>query len=149
MESRLDRLEAASGLDRESPRGPAQSFRQRDGDIRGPTRGRAGDTRDPSSTAHVTDERDRPGTAPKQVTVVVEPLVDLSLARAVETSALDADGIEEVRLRALSGDSAMIDASVKPGVSVISALRRSLPVAFDVTEAEELGDHRDGPPGVR
>lgn len=78
-----------------------------------------------------------PGTAPKRVTVVVRPLVDLSLARAVEASLADADGIEGVRLRALSGDSAMIDASVKPGVSVISALRRSLPVAFDVTEAEE------------
>ena len=76
-----------------------------------------------------------PGGSPHAVAVVVRPLVDLSLARAVEFSLSDAVGIGQVRLRSLSGYTAVIDAVVDPGVSVVSILRRSLPVAFDVTNS--------------
>jgi hypothetical protein len=75
--------------------------------------------------------------APRNVTVLVRPLVDLSLARAVERSLAETDGVESARLSSLSGDSAVIEAVVGPGVSVVSSLRRSLPVAFDVTESSD------------
>jgi hypothetical protein len=68
---------------------------------------------------------------------VVRPLLDLSLARAVESSLSETAGIESARLTSLSGDSAVIDTMVSPGVSVISTLRQSLPVAFDVTDSSE------------
>jgi len=135
MESRLERLEAVSSIDRAS----APSVRQTEVSGLAPAPGPrkrvvpAPAVVKPAETPlHV----DAPGGAPKAVTVVVRPLVDLSLARAVEASLADTDGIEHVRLSALSGDSAVIDASVRPGVSVVNALRRGLPVAFDVTGAE-------------
>jgi hypothetical protein len=75
--------------------------------------------------------------APRGLSVVVRPLLDLGLARAVESTLGDSEGIENVRLTSLSGDSAVIDAQVSPGVSVLSALRRGLPVAFDVTDSTD------------
>lgn len=69
------------------------------------------------------------------VRVVVRPLHDLSLARVVEDALANTEGVEEASLRELRGDSATIDTKVGDGVSLISSLRRKLPVAFDVTES--------------
>ncbi len=69
------------------------------------------------------------------VRVIVRPLHDLSLARVVEDALVNTDGVEEASLRELRGDSATIDAKVEEGVSLISSLRRKLPVAFDVTDS--------------
>ncbi len=69
------------------------------------------------------------------VSVVVRPLHDLSLARVVEDALSNTEGVEEATLRELRGDSATIDTKVDEGVSLISSLRRKLPVAFDVTES--------------
>ncbi len=69
------------------------------------------------------------------VRVVVRPLHDLSLARVVEDALANTEGVEEASLRELRGDSATIDTKVGEGVSLISSLRRKLPVAFDVTES--------------
>lgn len=69
------------------------------------------------------------------VRVIVRPLHDLSLARVVEDALSNTEGVEEASLRELRGDSATIDAKVGEGVSLISSLRRKLPVAFDVTES--------------
>lgn len=136
MEERLGRLEAASGVGAK----PAPSVQETE--VSGaavPAKSKtpvvSGKTAAAAEAAPV--NLTNPGGAPRPFTVVVRPLVDLSLARAVESSLSGADGIDQVRLRALSGDSAVIDASVSPGVSVVSALRRGLPVAFDVTEADE------------
>ena len=60
---------------------------------------------------------------------------DLSLARAVETSLAASEGVERATLRELRGDSATIDVKADQGFSVAGALRRHLPVAFDVTES--------------
>lgn len=68
-----------------------------------------------------------------EIRVIVTPLRDLSLARAVESSLAQSDGIERATLRELRGDSAMIDVQAVDGVSVLGSLRRHLPVAFDVT----------------
>lgn len=65
--------------------------------------------------------------------MIVSPLRDLSLARAVETSLSQSEGIEHATLRELRGDSAIIDVRASEGVSVLGSLRRHLPVAFDVT----------------
>jgi len=67
--------------------------------------------------------------------VVVRPLHDLSLARVVEDALANTEGVEEASLRELRGDSATIDTKVGDGVSLISSLRRKLPVAFDVTDS--------------
>lgn len=70
-----------------------------------------------------------------QVQVIVRPLHDLSLARVVEGALASTEGVESASLRELRGDSATIDTEVEEGVSLISSLRRKLPVAFDVTES--------------
>ncbi len=136
MESRLERLEAGSvaemkpapSVQETEVSGAALSARPRTPVVSGPT----------AAAAEVAPVNvSGPGGSARPFTVVVRPLVDLSLAKAVESSLSDAGGIDQVRLRALSGDSAVIDASVSSGVSVVSALRRGLPVAFDVTEADE------------
>ncbi len=136
MESRLDRLEAASGAGKK----PAPSVQETEVSdvsvsatpktpvVSGPAAGVA-----EAAPVNVPG----PGGSPRPYTVVVRPLFDLSLAKAVESTLSDSDGIDQVRLRALSGDAAVIDASVAPRVSVVSALRRGLPVAFDVTESDE------------
>ncbi len=69
------------------------------------------------------------------VRVIVRPLHDLSLARVVEDALANTEGVEGASLRELRGDSATIDTKVGDGVSLISSLRRKLPVAFDVTES--------------
>ncbi|MBN8866935.1 MAG: hypothetical protein J0H98_05240 [Solirubrobacterales bacterium] len=72
-----------------------------------------------------------------EVRVIVRPLHDLSLARVVEDALANTEGVEEASLRELRGDSATIDTKVGDGVSLISSLRRKLPVAFDVTESSK------------
>lgn len=72
-----------------------------------------------------------------EVRVVVQPLHDLSLARVVEDALVNTEGVEEASLRELRGDSATIDTKVDDGVSLISSLRRKLPVAFDVTDSSK------------
>lgn len=67
--------------------------------------------------------------------MVVRPLHDLSLARVVEDALANTEGVEAASLRELRGDSATIDTRVSEGVSLISSLRRKLPVAFDVTDS--------------
>ncbi len=69
------------------------------------------------------------------VRVIVRPLRDLSLARVVEDALANTEGVEAATLSELRGDSATIDTKVEDGVSLISSLRRKLPVAFDVIES--------------
>jgi hypothetical protein len=78
-----------------------------------------------------------PSGPPWEVLLSVRPLVDVGLARAIESSLNETDGIESARLMSLSGDSAVIQALVASGVSVVNTLRRRLPVAFDVTESSD------------
>jgi hypothetical protein len=90
------------------------------------------------------------------VTVLVRPLVELSLARAIESTLNDTPGVESARLSSISGDSAVIHAVVGQGTSVVASLRQNLPVAFDVIESSdhaisiELADgHEVGDPATR
>jgi len=70
------------------------------------------------------------------VTVKIQPLNDLGMARVVESALADTEGVENASLRELRGDSAIIDARVSDGVPLISSLRRKLPIAFDVTDSD-------------
>ncbi|MGB0120669.1 MAG: hypothetical protein WBP55_06940 [Solirubrobacterales bacterium] len=77
------------------------------------------------------------GPVEKNVSVIIQPLNDLSLARVVEQALAETEGVESSTLRELRGNSAIIDARVDEGVSIISSLRRKLPVAFDVTDSDK------------
>ena len=89
--------------------------------------------------------------------MIIQPLHDLSLARVVEQALAETEGVEKSTLRELRGDSAVIDTRVDDGVSLITSLRRKLPVAFDVTDsdkgsftialAQPLGERTDGVAG--
>lgn len=93
----------------------------------------------------------------RDIKVVIQPLHDLSMARTVEQALAETEGVESSNLRELRGDSATIDARVDEGVSLITSLRRKLPVAFDVTDsdkgsftialAQPVGERRDGVAG--
>ncbi len=86
-----------------------------------------------SETAAISEDFELPTSG--EVSVVVRPLHDLSLARVVEDALANTEGVTEASLTELRGDSATIDTKVGEGVSLISSLRRKLPVAFDVTES--------------
>lgn len=93
----------------------------------------------------------------RDIKVVIQPLHDLSMARIVEQALAETEGVESSNLRELRGDSATIDARVDEGVSLITSLRRKLPVAFDVTDsdkgsftialAQPVGERSDGVAG--
>ncbi len=72
-----------------------------------------------------------------EVQVIVSPLRDLSLARVVETALAETEGVQNATLRELRGDSATIDVQAEEGISLVSSLRRKLPVAFDVTDSDD------------
>jgi len=93
----------------------------------------------------------------RDIKVIIQPLHDLSMARIVEQALAETEGVESSNLRELRGDSATIDARVDEGVSLITSLRRKLPVAFDVTDsdkgsftialAQPVGERSDGVAG--
>lgn len=70
------------------------------------------------------------------VDVVLAPLLDISLARAVESALNGSDEILRAALREVRSDAAVIDTAVKPGVSVVAVLRSRLPVSFKVVESD-------------
>lgn len=131
LSARLDAIESRAGINQQSGSFPAVS-----------------DSTDPGSSLPgiPVGESSVPAAAPApvenfelptggDVRVIVRPLHDLSLARVVEDALANTEGVEEASLRELRGDSATIDTKVGEGVSLISSLRRKLPVAFDVTES--------------
>ena len=87
------------------------------------------------------DDRPSPGgfqmPTDRNISVVIQPLRDLSMARIVEQALADTEGVESSTLRELRGDSATIETRVDEGVSLITSLRRRLPVAFDVTASDK------------
>ncbi len=84
----------------------------------------------------VTSRQSFTGPTERDVTVKIQPLNDLGMARVVESALADTEGVENASLRELRGDSAIIDARVSDGVPLISSLRRKLPIAFDVTDSD-------------
>lgn len=94
-----------------------------------------------------------PTTPVRTVDVTISPLHDVSKVRVVE-AALDAiDGVESASLQTLSGDGAHLEVRAHEDVALISGLRRTLRLAFDVSESDatsftialaEPGSEREG-----
>jgi hypothetical protein len=70
------------------------------------------------------------------VKIVISPLDDVAHVSVVEAALRAIVGVESVTLQSLRGDGAEIAIEVQDGVSLISGLRRTLPVAFDVSDAD-------------
>lgn len=128
MSSRLDAVEARLGV---GPRSGAVSRSQTSGTPVPVTQSPPSDAIPGGADIGFAHPVDR------NVSVIIRPLRDLGMARVVEQVLADTDGVERARLRELRGDSAVIDTRVDEGVSLISELRRRLPVAFDVTASDE------------
>jgi hypothetical protein len=70
------------------------------------------------------------------VEVTINPLHDVSRVRVVEAALAAIEGVEAVSLQTLSGDTAELRVDVQENVSLIGGLRRTLPLAFDVSQSE-------------
>jgi hypothetical protein len=68
--------------------------------------------------------------------VTINPLNDVSRVRVVEAALTAIEGVEAVSLQTLSGDTAELRVDVQENVSLIGGLRRTLPLAFDVSKSE-------------
>jgi tetrahydromethanopterin S-methyltransferase subunit G len=72
----------------------------------------------------------------RQVTITISPLYDVAHVSVVEAALRAIVGVESVTLQSLKGDGAEIVIDIQEGVSLIAGLRRTLPVAFDVSDAD-------------
>jgi hypothetical protein len=70
------------------------------------------------------------------IQVTINPLHDVSRVRVVEAALVAIQGVEAVSLQTLSGDTAELQVEVQEDVSLIGGLRRTLPLAFDVSESD-------------
>ena len=70
------------------------------------------------------------------VDVVLTPLLDISLARAVVSALNESEGVKRAALREVRADAAVIDTAVDAGVSVVAVLRSRLPVSFKVADSD-------------
>lgn len=69
------------------------------------------------------------------VDVTISPLHDVSRVRVVEAAFTAIDGVEAVSLQTLSGNTAQLEVMAREDVALISGLRRTLQLAFDVSES--------------
>jgi hypothetical protein len=75
--------------------------------------------------------------APVQtVDVTISPLHDVSRIRVVEAAFDDIEGVESASLQTLSGNTAHLQVRAREDVPLISGLRRTLQLAFDVSESD-------------
>ena len=72
----------------------------------------------------------------RTVGVTITPLHDVSRVRVVEAAFDAIDGVESASLQTLSGDAAHLEVRAREDVPLISGLRRTLQLAFDVSESE-------------
>lgn len=71
------------------------------------------------------------------VEITISPLTDVAHVNVVEAALRAIDGVRAVTLQSLKGDGAEVAVDIQDGVSLIGGLRRTLPVAFDVSDADE------------
>jgi hypothetical protein len=70
------------------------------------------------------------------VEMTISPLNDVAHVSVVEAALRAIVGVEAVTLKSLKGDGAEVTVEVQEDVSLIGGLRRTLPVAFDVSDAD-------------
>jgi hypothetical protein len=73
----------------------------------------------------------------RTVAVTIAPLHDVSRVRVVEDAFAEIDGVESTSLNTLRGDAAHLDVKAHDGVPLIAGLRRTLQLAFDVSESDD------------
>lgn len=73
----------------------------------------------------------------RTVAVTIAPLHDVSRVRVVEDAFGAIDGVESTSLNTLRGDAAHLEVKAHEGVPLIAGLRRTLQVAFDVSESDD------------
>ena len=71
----------------------------------------------------------------RTVAVKVSPLHDVSRVRVVEKALAEIEGVDSVSLLELYGDAAHLEVKVHGDVPLIGGLRKTLQVAFDVSES--------------
>jgi hypothetical protein len=70
------------------------------------------------------------------IEITISPLTDVAHVSVVEAALRAIDGVQVVTLQSLKGDGAEVVVEAQEGVSLIGGLRRTLPVAFDVSDAD-------------
>lgn len=78
-----------------------------------------------------------PGAPLRTVSVTIAPLHDVSRVRVVEDAFGEIDGVESTSLHTLRGDAAHLEVKAHDGVPLIAGLRRTLQLAFDVSESDD------------
>lgn len=73
----------------------------------------------------------------RTVAVTIAPLHDVSRVRVVEDAFGEIDGVESTSLNTLRGDAAHLEVKAHEGVPLIAGLRRTLRLAFDVSESDD------------
>jgi hypothetical protein len=91
----------------------------------------------PAAPAPTYQDEPVPALPTSTVQVTIRPLNDVSRVRVVEEALTAIDGVESVSLQTLSGDTAELQAEVQENVSLVGGLRRTLPLAFDVSESSD------------
>lgn len=71
------------------------------------------------------------------VAVTIAPLHDVSRVRVVEDAFGEIEGVESTSLQTLRGDAAHLEVKAHEGVPLIAGLRRTLRLAFDVSESDD------------
>lgn len=71
------------------------------------------------------------------ISLTVSSLSNLTVVSVVEAALLRIPGVREVALRQLQGREAVLEVRLDEGTGLISGLRKSLPIAFDVTESSD------------
>lgn len=69
--------------------------------------------------------------------VTIAPLHDVSRVRVVEDAFGAIEGVESASLNTLRGDAAHLEVQAREGVALIAGLRRTLQLAFDVSESDD------------
>jgi hypothetical protein len=77
-----------------------------------------------------------PPVATHPVAITITPLYDVAHVSVIEAALGAIVGVDSVTLQSLKGEGAEVVVDVQEGVSLIGGLRRTLPVAFDVSDAD-------------
>jgi hypothetical protein len=92
----------------------------------------------PTPLAPAAGHLDRDPAAPlRTFGVTVRPLHEVSRVRVVENAFEAIEGVESAALQTLSGDAARLDVTVRGDVGLIAGLRRTLGLAFDVSDSDD------------
>jgi hypothetical protein len=73
----------------------------------------------------------------RTLSLTISSLSNLTVVSVVEAALLRIVGVREVALRQLQGRQAVLEVRLDDGTELISGLRKSLPIAFDVTESSD------------